>query len=143
MVKFEERAFILLAMCVLAVRSPAEAWYKQAPGPNYYFVGRASGLLAGIRRSAVRRTEPDSQDSGQLNNAIEQTENLTFIFSLFLVIHVVSCTLHNCMCSLSLQPFCVTEILPDLQSCELIQDSTLRCQATAIITLDSGSCVKA
>lgn len=70
MIKLEEKSFILLVMCVLAVQSPAEAWYKQAPGPNYYFVGRASGLLAGIRRSAVRRTEPE--DSGQVNNAIQQ-----------------------------------------------------------------------
>lgn len=44
---------------VLVAFSPTEAWYKQAPGPSYYSVGRASGLLSGIRRSPhVRRGEP-------------------------------------------------------------------------------------
>lgn len=49
---------------VLVAFSPTEAWYKQAAGPSYYSVGRASGLLSGIRRSPnVRRGEP--ADSGE------------------------------------------------------------------------------
>lgn len=71
--KFDERASLLLVFCVLAVHIPAEAWYKQAVGPNYYSVGRASGLLSGIRRSAFRRDEPDTRDSE--NNPILQLTN--------------------------------------------------------------------
>lgn len=76
--KFDERAFLMLAICVLAVHIPAEAWYKQAAGPSYYSVGRASGLLSGIRRSAIRRDDPDTLDSGEFtpNNAILQQNNL-------------------------------------------------------------------
>jgi len=53
----------LVVLCVLLsslLPSPAEAWYKQAAGPSYYSVGRASGLLSGIRRSPYsRRSEPN------------------------------------------------------------------------------------
>ena len=45
-----------------------EAWYKQSTGPSYYSVGRASGLLSGIRRSPyVRRAESEDTltDSGE------------------------------------------------------------------------------
>lgn len=47
---------------MLATFNPAEAWYKQATSPSYYSVGRASGLLSGIRRSPyVRRAESQSE----------------------------------------------------------------------------------
>lgn len=76
----DERALLILAICVLAVHTPAEAWYKQAAGPSYYSVGRASGLLSGIRRSAIRRDEPDTRNSGEFteNNAILQTNSHNF-----------------------------------------------------------------
>lgn len=48
-------SLLLLLACI-----PAEAWYKQVAGPRYYSVGRASGLLSGIRRSPyTRRAEPE------------------------------------------------------------------------------------
>ncbi len=51
---------------VLVACSPTEAWYKQVAGPSYYSVGRASGLLSGIRRSPyVKRGEPDLTDSDE------------------------------------------------------------------------------
>lgn len=55
------RSAVLLAAAVLLLSCcPADAWYKQATGPSYYSVGRASGLLSGIRRSPyVRRSEPE------------------------------------------------------------------------------------
>ncbi|XP_017345035.1 neuropeptide B isoform X1 [Ictalurus punctatus] len=78
--KFDERALLFLAICVLAVHTPAEAWYKQAAGPSYYSVGRASGLLSGIRRSAIRRDEAETRDSGETteNNAVIQINSRNF-----------------------------------------------------------------
>ncbi|XP_060758364.1 neuropeptide B-like [Neoarius graeffei] len=121
----DERALLLLVICVLAVHTPAEAWYKQAAGPSYYSVGRASGLLSGIRRSAIRRDEPGARDSGDFtqNNAVLQTNSHNF--------------------ALKNMPICVKDVLPDLQSCELMRDSTFRCEAAVILTLDPSSCVKA
>lgn len=58
--------FPIVIISVLVACSPAEAWYKQVAGPSYYSVGRASGLLSGIRRSPyVRRAEPDPSDNGE------------------------------------------------------------------------------
>lgn len=53
-------AVACVAVSLLLSCQPAEAWYKQSPGPTYYSVGRASGLLSGIRRSPfVRRSESE------------------------------------------------------------------------------------
>lgn len=50
----------------LVARSPTEAWYKQVAGPSYYPVGRASGLLSGIRRwPYVRRVELEPTGGGE------------------------------------------------------------------------------
>ncbi len=58
--------FPIVIISVLVACSPTEAWYKQVAGPSYYSVGRASGLLSGIRRSPyVKRAEPDPSDSGE------------------------------------------------------------------------------
>ncbi|XP_017345046.1 neuropeptide B isoform X2 [Ictalurus punctatus] len=123
--KFDERALLFLAICVLAVHTPAEAWYKQAAGPSYYSVGRASGLLSGIRRSAIRRDEAETRDSGETteNNAVIQINSRNF--------------------ALKKMPICVKDVLPELQSCELMRDSTFRCEAVVIITLDSRNCLNA
>lgn len=54
-------AVMLATVAVLLSCAPADAWYKQATGPSYYSVGRASGLLSGIRRSPyVRRSDTES-----------------------------------------------------------------------------------
>lgn len=58
--------FPIVLISALLACSPTEAWYKQVAGPSYYSVGRASGLLSGIRRSPyVRRAELDPSDSGE------------------------------------------------------------------------------
>lgn len=58
--------FPAVIISVLVACSPTEAWYKQVAGPSYYSVGRASGLLSGIRRSPyARRAEPEESDSGE------------------------------------------------------------------------------
>ncbi|KAK2829251.1 hypothetical protein Q7C36_017241 [Tachysurus vachellii] len=120
--KSEERVLLILAICVFVVHTPAEAWYKQAAGPSYYSVGRASGLLSGIR-SAIRRDEADTRDSGGFtqNNAILQSNSRKF--------------------ALKNMPVCVKDVLPELQSCELMLDSTFRCEAAVILTLDFSDCV--
>lgn len=59
---------VLLVAVVSAnvARSPVEAWYKQVAGPSYYPVGRASGLLSGIRKwPYVRRAELEPTDGGE------------------------------------------------------------------------------
>lgn len=54
----------IVVISMLVARSPTEAWYKQVARPSYYSVGRASGLLSGIRRSPyVRRAELGQSDS--------------------------------------------------------------------------------
>uniref|UniRef100_A0A8C8S666 Neuropeptide W n=1 Tax=Pelusios castaneus TaxID=367368 RepID=A0A8C8S666_9SAUR len=51
-------ALLCLALAALLGPPAAEAWYKQAAAPSYYSVGRASGLLSGLRRApSVRRAE--------------------------------------------------------------------------------------
>lgn len=47
-----------LAWCLL-LAPPGLAWYKQVAGPGSYSVGRAAGLLSGLRGSPyARRSEP-------------------------------------------------------------------------------------
>ncbi|XP_041789029.1 neuropeptide B isoform X1 [Chelmon rostratus] len=61
-------AVVCVAVSLLVSCHPVEAWYKQSTGPSYYSVGRASGLLSGIRRSPyVRRSESEEtlMDSGE------------------------------------------------------------------------------
>lgn len=64
-------ALVVVVISTLVSYRPTEAWYKQVAGPSYYSVGRASGLLSGIRRSPyIRRAEPDSSDSGETTNSV-------------------------------------------------------------------------
>ncbi|XP_037544946.1 neuropeptide B-like [Nematolebias whitei] len=108
---------------VLVAFSPTEAWYKQAAGPSYYSVGRASGLLSGIRRSPhVRRGEP--ADSGESAGDRVVSELLS----------------HSSV--LKRMPLCIKDITPNLQSCELFQEvkGSLRCRADIFLSLDSSDC---
>ncbi|XP_072550046.1 neuropeptide B-like [Salminus brasiliensis] len=126
MVKFDKRALIVLFISVLASCRPAEAWYKQAAGPSYYSVGRASGLLSGIRRSPVRRAELVTRESG------ESSEN-----DLLPDVHFARES------ALTNMDVCVKSMTPNLKSCELVHDprATFRCEATVLITLDSRECM--
>lgn len=71
-------AVACVAVSLLLSCQPAEAWYKQSTGPTYYSVGRASGLLSGIRRSPfVRRSESeeallDGDEAQGNNNAVPE-----------------------------------------------------------------------
>ncbi|KAK6478257.1 neuropeptide B [Huso huso] len=123
-------ALVFIAISMLISCHPTDAWYKQATGPSYYSVGRASGLLSGIRRSPyVRRSESDSEDG--------------------------EATVNNLLSELGTQPrqtpilknmaVCVKDISPNLQSCELVQDgmNTFQCKADVYLSLDSQDCANA
>lgn len=63
---FAKVVLLVALVSALVARSPTEAWYKQVAGPSYYPVGRASGLLSGIRRwPYVRRAELEPTDGGE------------------------------------------------------------------------------
>ncbi|XP_018600973.2 neuropeptide B [Scleropages formosus] len=125
-------ALVLVAASLLMSCQPAEAWYKQATGPSYYSVGRASGLLSGIRRSPyVRRSEPESESAESAGNSVEpepETEPGSRR----------SAVLKNMV-------ICVKDIAPHVQSCELVQDgsSTFQCKADVFLSLDSQECASA
>ncbi|KAM9346357.1 neuropeptide B-like [Symphorus nematophorus] len=118
----------IVIISVLVACGPTEAWYKQVAGPSYYSVGRASGLLSGIRRSPyVRRAElePEPSDSGE-------SAATNSVFS--------DLTLQNSI--LKTMPVCIKDITPNLQSCELFQElkGSFKCQADIFLSLDSSDC---
>ncbi|XP_038634146.1 neuropeptide B [Scyliorhinus canicula] len=116
----------LVLLCVLLsalLPSPATAWYKQAAGPSYYSVGRASGLLSGIRRSPyTRRSEPGLGADNSVDPEPAAQPRATLIKNMAV---------------------CVKDISPNLQSCELLQDglNTFQCKADVFLSLDSQDCV--
>ncbi|XP_051243989.1 neuropeptide B-like [Dicentrarchus labrax] len=122
---FAKLAFPVVIISVLVACSPTEAWYKQVAGPSYYSVGRASGLLSGIRRSPyVRRAEPEPSDSAEsaTNSVFSEFNPQNFI--------------------LKTMPVCIKDITPNLQSCELFQElkGSFKCKADVFLSLDSSDC---
>ncbi|XP_035253688.1 neuropeptide B-like [Anguilla anguilla] len=123
-------ALVSIAISVFVLCNPTEAWYKQATGPSYYSVGRASGLLSGMRRSPyVRRSESESVlESGESseNNAVSELVDRKNPFLKNLAV-------------------CVKDISPNLHSCELVQDGTsvFQCKADVFLSLDSQNCLNA
>ncbi|XP_077384219.1 neuropeptide B-like [Festucalex cinctus] len=106
---------------LLLCTSPTEAWYKQVAGPSYHSVGRASGLLSGIRRSPYVRRGADMELSGSL---FPETEALRI--------------------SLKSMSTCIRDIVPNLLSCELFSGdkTTIKCKADILLSLDSADCVE-
>uniref|UniRef100_A0A3B3ZHL4 Neuropeptide B n=2 Tax=Periophthalmus magnuspinnatus TaxID=409849 RepID=A0A3B3ZHL4_9GOBI len=109
---------------VLLACSPTEGWYKQmAGGPSYYSVGRASGLLSGIRRSPYAKrgeTQPTDSSESAANLLSELTPRSFF----------------------KTMPVCIKEITPNLQSCELFQElkGSFKCSAEVFLSLDAADC---
>lgn len=96
----------IVVISLLVACSPTEAWYKQtAGGPSYYSVGRASGLLSGIRRSPyAKRGETEPTDSAEtVGNTVlsELTPRSVFLKTMVSVkllqrpFHVFSWALYN------------------------------------------------
>ncbi|XP_031608551.1 neuropeptide B [Oreochromis aureus] len=123
-------AVVCVGVSLLISCYSVEAWYKQTTGPSYYSVGRASGLLSGIRRSPyVRRSDSEEtlMESGETvgNNVIPDSSRQISI--------------------LKSMAICVKDISPNLKSCELMRDGTgtFQCKADVFLTLDSLDCLSA
>ncbi|XP_043856080.1 neuropeptide W [Dromiciops gliroides] len=56
-----------LLLLLLLLSSPAGAWYKHVASPRYHTVGRASGLLMGLRRSPYLWRRTVASSPGQAN----------------------------------------------------------------------------
>ncbi|CAL8303845.1 unnamed protein product [Merluccius merluccius] len=121
---------VMVVSMLVSCSPPSYAWYKQAAGPSYYSVGRASGLLSGIQRSSYlrRRAEPDGSDSAEstANSALlsETSSRQGFI--------------------LKSMPVCIKEVTPNLKNCELYEKvkGTFKCKAEVYISLDPLDCVE-
>ncbi|XP_041853742.1 neuropeptide B-like [Melanotaenia boesemani] len=117
-------AFPIAVIVVLIACSPTDAWYKQAAGPSYYSVGRASGLLSGIRRSSsVRRDEAPSDSAESATNSV-----LSDFISHYSILKTM--------------PVCIKDVTPNLQSCEFFQEikGSLKCKADIFLSFDSSDC---
>ncbi|XP_034268781.1 neuropeptide B [Pantherophis guttatus] len=116
---------LLFLTLALLLSPPAGAWYKQAAGPSYYSVGRASGLLSGIRRSSYMRRSDDNgvaDSSAEDGPAMsESRQNLGGLRNLAV---------------------CVKEVAPELQSCQLLPGvpSIIQCKADVTVSLDPTDC---
>ncbi|XP_036004628.1 neuropeptide B-like [Fundulus heteroclitus] len=122
----------IVAISLLVACSPSEAWYKQVAGPNYYSVGRASGLLSGIRRSSsFARREESPSESGESASSSSSSSSSSVLSQLLS---------HNSV--LKTMPLCIKDITPNLQSCELFQEikGSLKCKAEVFLSLDSSDC---
>ncbi|XP_026557477.1 neuropeptide B [Pseudonaja textilis] len=122
-------ALLCLSLALL-LSPPAGAWYKQAAGPSYYSVGRASGLLSGIRRSPyVRR----SDDNGVADGSAEGGPAASSL--------AMSESRQN-FGGLRNLAVCVKEVAPELQSCQLLSGlpSIIQCKADVTVSLDPTDC---
>ncbi|XP_029454931.1 neuropeptide B [Rhinatrema bivittatum] len=115
---------LLLFCCalwlLLCCPPAAHAWYKQSTGPNFYSVGRASGLLSGIRRSPYSRRSESAEGMAELGGQRQGA-------------------------LLKSMAVCVTDISPSLQSCQLLPDgtNTFQCTAHVYLSLDASDCERA
>ncbi|XP_061405036.1 neuropeptide B [Lethenteron reissneri] len=162
-----------LACLVLAtlVADPAEAWYKQATGPSYYSVGRASGLLSGIRRSPFARrsllpADGEARDgagpaAGQVAATVpdDDEETAAAVVAARGIADADGVELmRNLLLPVLMQQqqhpkrvgsagrgtgICVKDVTPYLQSCEPLSElpATLQCKAEVYLTLDTRDCL--
>ncbi|XP_065271177.1 neuropeptide B [Emys orbicularis] len=115
------RALLCLALAAL-LGPPAQAWYKQAAGPSSYSVGRASGLLSGIRRAPhVRRAESGTDSAERRAELLPPEPPGPALRSTAL---------------------CVKDLALELPNCQLLSGapSTILCKADVTISLDPSDC---
>ncbi|KAM6118907.1 neuropeptide B [Phoenicopterus ruber ruber] len=115
-----------LALALLCLCRPAEPWYKQAAGPHHYSVGRASGLLSGLRRSPhARRSDTDGTGEPGPGMLLPGSARPP--------------------AQLHATALCMTDVTPELRSCRLLPGapSTLRCKADVTVSLDPVECADA
>ncbi|AWP18965.1 putative neuropeptide B-like [Scophthalmus maximus] len=139
----------IVVISALVACSPTEAWYKQVAGPSYYSVGRASGLLSGIRRSPyVRRAEQEPSDSAEsaftAHNSILKTmvSGRRALSAHLRVMRLDRFAITHGEGQLGAKPVCIKDITPILQSCELVQEikGSFKCKADVFLSLDSTDC---
>ncbi|XP_047906280.1 neuropeptide B [Anser cygnoides] len=112
-----------LALALLCLCRPAAPWYRQAAGPRHYSVGRASGLLSGLRRSPyIRRSDAADRRPGALPPGSARPPA-------------------------PLRPAapCVMDVAPELRSCQALLGApgTLQCKADVTLSLDPTECADA
>ncbi|XP_010719651.1 neuropeptide B [Meleagris gallopavo] len=114
---------LALAVAVALLCRPAAPWYRQAAAPLSYPVGRASGLLSGLRRLPYSRRS-DSEGAAQRRPAALRPG--------------LAAPLHAAV------P-CVTGVDPELRSCRLLLGvpGALQCRAAVTVSLVSTECVGA
>ncbi|XP_048473338.1 neuropeptide B-like [Rhincodon typus] len=120
-------AGLLMLFCLLS-SSPACVWYRQAPRPRYYSVGRPSGLLQGIRHSQYTRRsgikEGTTRDLARLGNFLAQDWQ------------------HEAMGRWKTVMMCVKEVTAQLNSCAAITEdsSTFTCKAATRLAFGTKTC---
>ncbi|NXI69299.1 NPB protein, partial [Anseranas semipalmata] len=115
-----------LALALLCLCRPAAPWYKQAAGPRYYSVGRASGLLSGLRRSPyIRRADADGA-TGRRPGALPPGSARLPVW-------------------LRTAVPCVMDVAPEPRSCQVLPGvpGALQCKADVTVSLDPGECADA
>ncbi|XP_052543582.1 neuropeptide B [Tympanuchus pallidicinctus] len=114
---------LVLAVAVALLCRPAASWYRQAAAPLSYPVGRASGLLSGLRRLPYSRRS-DSEVAAQRRPA---------------ALHL------GLAAPLRATVPCVTDVDPELRSCRLLPGvpSALQCRAAVTVSLVSTECAGA
>ncbi|NXY88519.1 NPB protein, partial [Alcedo cyanopectus] len=115
-----------LALALLGLCCPAELWYRQAAGPRYYSVGRASGLLSGPRRpSPARRSGTDGPAEPGPTTLLPGFARPPAL--------------------LRFPVLCVTHVAPEPWSCRALPGAagTLRCKADVTVSWDPVECADA
>ncbi|KAL7989517.1 hypothetical protein Chor_012183 [Crotalus horridus] len=133
---------LLSLTLALLLSPPAEAWYKQAAGPSYYSVGRASGLLSGIRRSPYMRRSDDnsvadsSAEDGPAASSLAMSDSRQNLGGLRNMVRSSRAP------GRGRRAVCVKEVAPELQSCQLLPGvpSTIQCKADVTVSLDPTDC---
>ncbi|XP_064379002.1 neuropeptide B isoform X1 [Dromaius novaehollandiae] len=131
-----------LALALALLCRPAAAWYRQAAGPSYYSVGRASGLLSGLRRSpGIHRDDADgaAQHGPRLRpRAAVSTRPPPGSGTA----GAAAGRLPRPSPGLCATVPCVTDVSPELQSCQALPGvpGALQCKADVTMSLDPTEC---
>ncbi|XP_019728613.1 neuropeptide B-like [Hippocampus comes] len=108
-------------LSALVLCGPADAWYKQAAAPGYRSVGRAAGLLSGLRGSPLARRAADEEPSPSWLPERRAPPS-----------------------SLKTTATCISNMAPNPLSCELVfgRKTTFKCKADVFLSLDPADCAQ-
>ncbi|NXX82452.1 NPB protein, partial [Urocolius indicus] len=128
----------LLCLC-----RPAEPWYRPAAGPRHYSVGRASGLLSGLRHSPHARRSDAAAEAG--TGALPPgSARLRAAVSTGGAAGAPG-HLPRSPLMVSPQAPCVTDVAPEPRSCRALPGAAgaLRCKAAVTVSWDPLQCAAA